>query len=255
MDNSTPDILIQYLDGELSGAEMKDLEKRLSQDAAMQAQMDNLRSAREAIRLYGLKKRISGIHGKMMEELQPAVKKILPASSRKGFIRYAVAAAAILVLVIGGYLVFNPGKPNAEKLFASHYNRYELTTLRDGNKPETKVEKAYREKKFTEVLRIHDAGEDHTPVGEFLCGAAALEEKDIPKAIKCFSEVLEAGRKSGEPILKDEAEYYLSLSYIRNHDYEEALVLLNTIENDPDHKYNDSVDEKLIRQVERLQEK
>jgi tetratricopeptide (TPR) repeat protein len=92
-------------------------------------------------------------------------------------------------------------------------------------------------------------------MGEFLCGAAALEIRNLSKAIKCFNEVLDASRQTGEPFLKDEAEYYLSLSYIRNQDYDEALALLNTIENDPAHKYSEKVDDKLIRQVERLREK
>lgn len=254
MDNAAPDILVRYLDGELSGEEKQRLEQQLSQDAAMQEQLDSLRSTREAVRLYGLKQKISGIHVEMMEELQPGVKKMQPVNARKKFIRYSIGIAASLLLLIGGYMIFNQREPSPEKLFASNYRTYELVTMR-GNAAETKVEKAYQAKNYTEVLRIHDAGEDHTPMGEFLCGAAALETKDLPKAIKCFNEVLDASRETGVPLLKDEAEYYLSLTYIRNQDYEEALVLLNTIQNDPAHKYNDKVDDKLINQVERLQEK
>ena len=191
----------------------------------------------------------------MMAELQPGVRKIQPANSKKKFIRYSIGIAASLVLLIGGYMLYTQGERSPEKLFAANYHTYELGTMRDGNAVETKVERAYRAKNYTEVIRIHDAGEDHTPTGEFLCGAAALETKDLPKAIKCFNEVLDASRQTGEPVLEDEAEYYLSLSYIRNQDYEEALVLLNTIQNDPAHKYNDKVDDKLINQVERLQGK
>ena len=60
----------------------------------------------------------------------------------------------------------------------------------------TPVEKAYREKNYKEVLRIHDAGEDKTPKGEFLCGAAALEFNDNNKAIKCFKEVLDLNKQN-----------------------------------------------------------
>ncbi len=251
MDNSTPDILVRYLDGELSGVEKQNLEQELSQNTQMREELDSLRSVREAIRLYGLKQKLAGIHGEMMEEMKPGLKTMQPA--RRKIIRYSIAVAASLVLLIGGYMIYNSMTLSPEKVFASNYNTYELVTVRDGNNAETNAEKAYREKNYNEVLRIHDAGEDHSPKGEFLCGAAALETKDLPKAIKCFNEVLDAGRQSGQPLLMDEAEYYLSLSYIRNKDYEEALVLLNTIENDAAHTYNTKVDEKLIRQVERLQ--
>jgi tetratricopeptide (TPR) repeat protein len=255
MDNSTPDILVQYLDGELSGTDKLNLEHQLSGDAGMREQLNSLHSAREAIRLYGLKQKISGMHVEMMEELWPAVIRMQPANRSKKIIRYSIAAAAMLLLLISGYMIFSQAKPTPEKVFASNYSHYELVTLRDGNNTETKVEKAYRQKNYTEVLRIHDANEDHTPKGEFLCGAAALETKNLPKAIKCFNEVLDASRQTGQPVLKDEAEYYLSLSYIRNKNYDEALTLLNAIEKDPAHTYNDKVDSKLIRQVERLNKK
>ncbi|HUR66061.1 MAG TPA: hypothetical protein VMZ03_06890 [Chitinophagaceae bacterium] len=255
MDNSTPDILIQYLDGELPGNEQQDLQQKLEQDAGMQQQLDTLRSATDVIRFYGLKQKIAGLHVEMMDELLPGVKKMHPISPGRKLIRYSIAVAASLLLLFGAFKLFNPKGSSPDKIFASRYVTYELVTMRDGNGMETKVEKAYRSKNYTEVLRIHDMNEDHTPLGEFLCGAAALETKDLPKAIKCFNEVLDAHRQTGEGIMKDEAEYYLSLSYIRNQEYERALLLLNTIGNDPAHKYNDKVDDKLIHEVERLQEK
>ena len=102
------------------------------------------------------------------------------------------------------------------------------------------------------MLRIHDAGEDHSPKGEFLCGAAALEVKDNSKAIKCFKEVLDMNRRSQQPVLNDESEFYLSLGYIRNGDYDFALALLNKIHDDVNHKYNKEVTGKLLRQVKML---
>ncbi|HEV7781230.1 MAG TPA: hypothetical protein VGO58_08180, partial [Chitinophagaceae bacterium] len=107
MDNSTPDILVQYLDGELSILEKQRLEQQLSQDGLMQEQLDSLRSTKEAIRLYGLKQKVSGIHVEMMEELQPGVKKMQPRSPGSKFIRYSIAVAASLVLVIAGYMIFS----------------------------------------------------------------------------------------------------------------------------------------------------
>src|SRR3569832_883274 len=154
MDNSTPDILVQYLDGELSGPEKQRLEQQLSQDAGLQEQMNSLRSAKEAIRLYGLKQKVSGIHAAMMEELQPGVVKMQTARPGKKFIRYSIAVAASIVLLIAGYMILNQGKPSSEKIFASNYSRYELVTMRDGGGEQTKVEKAYRAGNYEEVLRI-----------------------------------------------------------------------------------------------------
>lgn len=252
MDNSTSDMsekLVSYLDDELTGAEKENLEQQLAADKALQHQLDSLKSTREAVKLYGLQQEVSGIHREMMKEQQSPVKKI---GSAGKFIRYSIAVAAGLLLIIGGYMAYNFFTLTPDKVFASSYQSYELVTVRDGNGNETPVEKAYREKNYKEVLRIHDAGEDHSPKGEFLCGSAALELKDNSKAIKCFKEVLDANKQVKKPVLNDEAEYYLSLSYIRNRDYDYALDIMNKIQDDADHTYNKQITGKLLRQVKML---
>lgn len=252
MDNSTPDMsekLVQYLDGELTGTEMENMSQQLAADKTIQDELDSLKSTSEAVRLYGLQKKVSGIHQQMMEEMPPLIKKI---NSTKKIIRYNIAVAASLVLIIGGYIAYNFFTLSPDKVFASNYQSYQLVTVRDGNTVETIAEKAYREKNYAEVIRIYDAGEDHTPKGEFLCGAAALELKENDKAIKCFKEVLDADQQTVQPVLKDEAEYYLALTYIRNKDYDKALVLMNKIQNDSNHLYNEKITGKLIRQVKML---
>ncbi len=252
MDNSTSDMaekLVQYLDGELTGAEKENFEQQLSADIILQKQLDSLKSTAAGIQLYGLKNKVSGIHQQMMEEMQSPVRKINP--TRK-IVRYSMGVAASLILLAGCYIAYNFFTLSPDKVFASRYQPYELVTVRDGNTNETPVEKAYLEKNYKEVVRIHDAGEDHTPKGEFLCGAAALEVKDNSKAIKCFNEVLDANKQNPKPVLNDEAEYYLSLGYIRNKDYDYALPLLTKIQDDPNHTYNKKITDKLIRQVKIL---
>ncbi len=252
MDNSTSDMsekLVQYLDGELTGAEMESLSQHLDANKNLQDELDSLTSAREAIRLYGLQQKVSGIHQQMMDEMQSPVRKI---NSTKKIIRYSISVAASFLLIIGGYMAYNFYTLSPDKVFASRYQSYQLVTVRDGNTVETPAEKAYREKNYTEVIRIHDAGKDHTLMGEFLCGAAALELKANEKAIKCFKGVLDAGKQTRQPVLKDETEYYLSLSYIRNKSYDNALELMNKIQDDPNHLYNEKITGKLLRQVKML---
>lgn len=252
MDNSIPDMsekLVQYLDGELVGADKETLEQQLAADKDLQEELNRLRSATAAVKLYGSQQKVAGIHHEMMEEMQPGLKKI---KSGRKILRYSIAVAASLILLIGGYMAYNFFTLSPDKVFASRYQAYELTSYRDANTTETPVERAYREKNYKEVLRIHDAGEDHSPKGEFLCGAAALEVKDNSKAIKCFKEVLDMNRRSQQPVLNDESEFYLSLGYTRNGDYDFALALLNKIHDDVNHKYNKEVTGKLLRQVKML---
>lgn len=253
MDNSTPDIsekLVLYIDGALADSDKKAVEGLIASDTAVQAGYESLLAARAAVMHYGLRQKVASIHKKMMEETGAPVRSISPA--RKIF-RYSMAAAAGLLLLIGAYTVYNFISLSPGKVFSANYRGYELSNTRDVNGPEsTAAEKAFAAKNYKEIIRIHDAGEDHSPKGEFLCGVSALELKDDAKAIKCFNEVLEANKKSGQNILNDESEYYLSLGYIRNKDYDFALVLLKKIKNDPEHKYHRDISAGLIRKVKML---
>jgi tetratricopeptide (TPR) repeat protein len=252
MDNFTSDIsekLVQYLDGELVGAEKESLEQLLASDKNLQNELESLKSATGAIKLYGLNRTVSVIHQQMMNEMQSPVKRI---SKGRKIVRYSMAIAAGLLLLAGGFLAYNFYTLSPDKVFASAYSPYEVVTVRDGNIIGTPVEKAYRKKDYKEVLRIHDAGEDKTPKGEFLCGVAAIEINDNKKAIKCFKEVLDLNTQNKKTELNDEAEYYLSLSLIRNKNYGEALGILNKIKEDTNHLYAEKISTKLIRQVKML---
>ncbi len=252
MDNSTHnnvENLVRYLDGELSESERKEIEQQLVVDEVLQQEYDSLLLTRESIRYYGLKQQVASVHQQMLQEMAAPVTKI---NTNKKIIRYMVAVAASLVLIAGSYMAYNFFTLSPDKVFASRYQSYELVTVRDANTNETPVEKAYREKNYKEVLRIHDTGEDHTAKGEFLCGTAALELKENDKAIKCFKEVLDTNKQMGQSVLTEEAEYYLSLTYIRTKAYDDALSLLNKIQDDPNHLYNEKVTGKLLRQVKML---
>ena len=251
MDNFTPNMserLVQYLDGELTIAEKNTLEKQLASDKTLQEELDSLKSTRVAVRFYGLQQQVAAVHVGMMRDINQ-VKKINPI---RRIVRYSIGVAASLLLLIGGYMAYNFFTVSRENVFASNYQTYELVTVRDGNTIETPVEKAYREKNYPEVLRIHDEKEDHTQKEEFLCGVAALGLKDKSKSIKCFEAVLGANRQTQQSILNDEAEYYLSLAFILNKDYDAALNLLNKILDNPDQVYREKITHKLLRQVKML---
>ena len=253
MDNSTPNIseqLVLYLDGALAGTEKRKLEELLAADQSVQAAYESLQQARAAIRLYGIKQKVAGIHGSMMQELEPPVRRI--GSGRK-ILRYTMAAAASLLLIVGAFMAYSFFNLSPDKVFSANYTTYELSTVRDaGETGPTAIEKAFSGKNYKEVLRIHDAGEDPAPKSAFLCGIAAMELRDDARAIKCFNEVLNANKQSGQQVLNDESEYYLSLSYVRNKDYDFALPLLRKIKDDTEHKYHSKVSSRLIRKVKLL---
>lgn len=253
MDNAASKIsdqLVSYLDGVLTQADTETIEKRLAIDSAVLAEYESLLLTRAAIRHYGLKCEVAEVHKKMMKEIQQTVKK---RSKTRIIVRYTIAAAS-LVLLISGYIAYKSSTLSSDKIFTSNYLTYQLSVTLDVNYTLTPVEKAFGKKNFTEVLRIHDAKEDKTTKAEFLTGVASLELKNNRKAIKCFNEVIEMNTGTTTPVLQDESEYYLALAYIKTKNYENALILLNKIDENEQHKYRNLISAKLINQVKKLKQ-
>lgn len=252
MDNFTPDMsekLVQYLDGELLMAEKISLDKQLAADEALQNELESLQSTREAVRLYGLRQKVVVIHEQMMEERKAPVKRI---SAVRKTIRYSVAVAASLLLLIGGYWAYNFFTLSPDKVFASNYRSYELVTVRDGDNNEASlIEKAYLEKKYTEVIGT-TFDRPYTTKELFLRAMSYSELADNPKAIDEYKKVIAQNEISKTSSFSQPAEYYLALSYILNRDYDFALDILKKIQDDPNHLYHEKISNKLIRQVRML---
>ena len=242
-------ILYQYLDGELSTGEKENLEKQLEINEAMRTSLERIREAREAVRYFGLHQQVGNIHADMMKEL--AISRQRKSSPRK-ILRYTIAVAASLLLVIGAYVVYNFITLSSDKVFASRFQSYELVNMRGNQTEETAMEKAYRQKDFRQVIAIQDKNKYESAEENFLSGMASMELKDNSHAIEYFKKVIDINKKGGKTQFKDEAEYYLALSYIRNKDYDYALDLLKSIKQDTGHAYNKKVTPKLLRQVRML---
>lgn len=252
MDNSTPDItslLIDHIDGVLPATEKQQLEKQLAADNIIKDQWENLLGTTEAVKLYGLQQKIGTIHREMMTELQTPVRTISPV---RRIVRYSVAVAASVLLVVLGITGYNFYKLSPDKVFTDNYSSYELSNTRGTGSEITAAEKAYQEKNYKEVINIHDSGSEAGQLTQFLAGLSSLELDNNSKAITCFKEVIETNRQTNDKLLEDEAEYYLSLSYIRNRDYDYALEILKKIQDDPGHLYNEKITSQLMRQVKLL---
>jgi hypothetical protein len=81
--NTNSDILIQYLDNELSLEDKTNLENQLKRDTVMQQELQSLILAKAAIKTYGLKQHVGIIHKEMMNEM--VVEK--SSLSQKGIVR------------------------------------------------------------------------------------------------------------------------------------------------------------------------
>jgi predicted negative regulator of RcsB-dependent stress response len=164
-------------------------------------------------------------------------------------VRYSVAVAASLLLIfvcIEGYNFYNlsPGK-----LFAEKYTAYHLITSQDT--AESAIERAYKEEKYTDVINLN-RNSVLSIKDVFLTGMSYLETNDLSKAISSFQVVIADVKDDKRPELKDVAEYYLALAYLKNNDYDQAIELMNAIHDNSSHLYAKKFSRKYINKVKRL---
>jgi len=251
MDNSTySEQIMRYIDGEMTKEEKQEFEKELSGNEALKVELENRQLAKMAVVSFGLKEKVGSIHQQMMNEL----KKETPVKSInkvRRIVRYSVAIAASIILIFLGIEGYDFYRLNPNQLFADNYTTYELATTRDGQTAESSIEKAYREKNFTEVIRLN-SNSVLSVKDIFLIGMSYLETNDLVKAISSYQVVIADKADDQNSVLKDAAEYYLALAYLKNRDFDQAIELMNKIYDNSSHLYKEKFTPKYIKKVKRL---
>jgi hypothetical protein len=104
-------------------------------------------------------------------------------------VRYSVTVAASVLLIIVCIVGYNFYRLSSDRLFAENYSAYELTNAHGENdSAESKIEKAYREKNYGEVIKLNT--NSVLSIKDFLTAMSFLEINDISRAIRNFQVVL-----------------------------------------------------------------
>jgi tetratricopeptide (TPR) repeat protein len=245
------DILIQYLDNELSQEDKANVGKQLEYDALMQQELENLTLAKSAIKTYGLKKHVGIIHAEMMSEM--VVEKTSSAQQGivKRMLKISMKVAAAVLIVMLGLGVYQYATITPDKLFASNYKPYSLSVNR-GSIETNVMEKLFQEKNYNGVINQFLSLTESGVKENFLVAQAYLEINNYQKAIESFKNVLAKNIAENKTTFNDDAEYFLALSYLRNHDVKLATPIFETIHNNVNHLYNDKMTNSFMRNLKIL---
>lgn len=168
-------------------------------------------------------------------------------SKLQHIVRYGVAVIASVLLIFVCIEVYNFYRLTPTRLFNEKYEAYDVTAANDAI--ETSIRKAYREKNYATVINLN-ANSVLSIKDVFLTGMAFLETNDLSRAISSFQVVL--ADVENDPELKDAAEYYLAMAYLKNNDYDQSIELMNAIRNNSTHLYTKKFSRKYIDRVKRL---
>ncbi len=241
------DLLIRYLDGELGHDERTALEERLSTDKTLREKLTSMQIAVQAIKHFGTSQKVAGIHSQMMQELKPQQKTKVFGISK--VVRYTMTVAASLLILFVGVRIYMAAQLTSEKLYSQSFVDFNASGTRGNGNQLSEVEKHYQEKDYNAV--INDTRSLHLDEKDsLLIGLAYLHTDKTANAIGFFQRIASSVNN-----FKEDGEFYLSLSYLKNKDYDKALVLMQKIADDDAHLYHKQFDKDFIENVKALKNK
>jgi len=225
--NITPAMLIQYLDNELGPQDRLLVESQLAADADLREQLERLKLAQQAFKMYARQQQVADIHSEMMKELPRRKTSVLRMAMR-------IAALVIVLVLIAGLVQYS--LLDAGRLYSTQYETYTLGTPRGDDT--VAIEQAYRNHDMAQVIALYE--NNHT-ADHFLAGQAYLALNAPEKAITAFEAQLKANESATIKPYQDDAEYYLALAWLKAGRTDKALPLFEKIHDQSSHAYHDQV--------------
>lgn len=225
------EILIDYLDKKLDPKQAAELENSLRNDRTMQEEYQYLLLARETIQLNAINQRVLSVRQSL--EQKTVGKKTAPAVLRS-FQHVGVRVAAAIVLLLGITIFYKYVSVNGQSVYNKQFIDYELSNPR-GQNTSNAEEEFYQDKKWNDVVTDYQSMVNPSNKQSFLAGMAEMKLDRFPQAITLFENILNS--KSGDNGFHEEAEYYLSLAYLKNHEEVKAIQMIGKIKSNPSHTY------------------
>jgi len=232
------EFLIDQLDHFVQTGDQSLVQEQIAANKDIAEEWIMLQSAVMAIREAGLNDQVSMIRKEY--ESDKSAKKNKPSGIVRTMYRNTLRIAASIMILLGAAAVYKYATVSSGAFYTHQYTAYELSTSR-GAEAIDPIEKAYRSKDWNAVIYRFNETTDKNPKSTFLTAMANLELKKYSSAISLFQKVLEYDKQTTQPYFHDEAEYYLALSYLGDHQSAKAIELLKKIKMDPNHLYNQIV--------------
>jgi hypothetical protein len=232
MNQPTNDILIDYLDRQLSPEETSRIENLIQQDTLVAGEMAYLKLAIDTVRLNAIQEKVSAVR-RSQKSVQFGQK--LPEQAIvRNIYKTGLRVAAIFVLLLGTAALYKYVSVTNQSVFNKQFTSYELGNTR-GAETRDAEEEAYRNKDWNEVIAIFNADNYKSDKSRFLAAMAEMQLTHFAEAEVLFENLLNS--PSADNSFREESEYYISLAYLMDHKEQKAVGMLNKIKADTSHTY------------------
>ena len=185
MDDSlhSNDLLVRYLDDDLSNDEKSALENRLKTDAFLQDELNRLKVAVQAVRQFGTSQKVSLVHNDVMTEMKKK-KQAAVVPFRKSITYVLTIAASILVIFISAKLFLGTG-PSSEAIYNKTFVDFNVSVVRGNETSASEIEKLYGEKNYS-AITTQTRSRTIASKDSLLIGLAYLQTGKTQQAIHFF---------------------------------------------------------------------
>jgi hypothetical protein len=232
MSKTTNEILIDYLDGEMSPEDISEIEKKIEQDSTFASDLEYLKLAIDTVRLNAIKEKVSIVR-ETHPTGQPSTRQTGQGAILKMY-KTALRIAAVLIFLLGSTFMYKLVTVTNQSVYNRQFIPFDLTNTRSAHNQDALAD-AFLNKNWNEVISIYQTGNENNNKSRFLAAMAELELNQYSKAEDLFEIILSP--TSSDSSFREEAEYYLSLTYLMTHKERNGIALLNKIKADKNHPY------------------
>lgn len=222
---TTLDLIERYLNGSLSDSERLAFEERVSKEAALRAEVDEMKLIREGILRASRKEMLKSL--KDLEATLPAVEAPVIPLWRN---RWLQLAASLLLVAVCAYVLW-PRPQESATLFAEYFEPYPniiMPTVRGVVENDSTVKaqafRAYDQREYLQAIALFETLAVKDEAVLLYLGNSYLASGQPGKALPLLEKVL-----NEYDIFDEQAEWYVAVSYLKLEDREKAKVALQKV--------------------------
>ncbi len=168
-------------------------------------------------------------------------------TSLKKILRYTMAFIASICLVVAVVFTYKFLQLTPDKLYKEAFVDYHLPHAdKSGTMENKQIENYYHLKNYKAIIK--ESKKKRLPNDKIflLIGISYLQTNDAFNAIAALRQIHPSGNHY------QDAQYYLSLAYLKNNDYDQALGLMHQIKNNEKHIYHNHFSQFYLNSIRML---
>ncbi|MGD1893813.1 MAG: tol-pal system YbgF family protein [Cyclobacteriaceae bacterium] len=241
------EILEQYLQGELSEFDTQYVEKKISEDANLQQDVQIIRLAQDAVHSSSIQQRVKQWHTKYRPLTVPekAPESVSESHSNQTpviplWTRIARIAAVVL---IGGlsYLFIQLAAENTDDWYDNHYVEYKLPVARDAGSESSLIDSLYLVKDYGQLTQQFEKMSNPDLQDQFLAAMSYMQQANFEQAVHQFESIRQENHNRNESVFAQETDYYQALALIEIGDFNKAEEVLQKVIQEPNHIFRQNI--------------